>query len=115
MFVSEIKDINAIEMKASGAENALKQVLIGPEQGWKGYVMRLITLKNKGKSPRHVHPWPHINFIVSGKGILYMDGKEYPLEAGSIAYVPDDIEHQYLSFSDDDLVFICIVPEEGDK
>ena len=42
--------------------------------------MRLFTLKEKGNSPRHTHPWPHINYVVSGRGVLYIDGKENVLE-----------------------------------
>jgi len=115
MIVGNSKDIEAVEMKFPNVKNAFKQVLIGSEQGWEGYVMRLMTLKNKGNSPKHTHPWPHINFIVSGKGTLDMDGKKYDLETGSFAYVPANKEHQYLNATEEDFVFICIVPEEGEK
>lgn len=116
MFVSNTKNLAKHEMKGPGVNGAIKQVLIGPEEGWEGYVMRLMTLKNNGHSPKHVHPWPHINYVVKGKGILYMDGKEYPVEEGSVSYVPDNIEHQYInSSSNEEMLFICIVPEEGDK
>ncbi|MDK2824561.1 MAG: hypothetical protein PWQ67_1527 [Clostridia bacterium] len=115
MFVANVKDMEKLEMNGPGINNAFKQVLIGPEQGWQDYVMRLITLRSNGNSPKHQHPWPHINFIVSGNGILYMNGQEYPIKAGSIAYVPNNIEHQYINTSTEDLSFICIVPKEGEK
>jgi len=90
-------------------------VLVGPEQGWEGYVMRLFTVKGQGNSPRHAHPWPHINYIVAGEGILYLDGKEHTLKAGGVAFIPPDREHQFINRTDGDFSFICIVPEEGDK
>lgn len=115
MFVSNVKDIESIELKLPGVSNAFKKTLIGPREGWEGWVMRLFTLRDGGCSPRHSHPWPHINYIVSGKGALHMDGKDHPLEEGSVAYVPSGVEHQFTGEGDTDLVFICIVPEEGDK
>lgn len=115
MYIDNIKNIGIIEVKAPGAENALKQTLIGPQQGWEGWVMRLFTLGKGGHSPRHQHPWPHINYITAGKGILFLGGKEHALEPGSVAYVPGDIEHQFLNSGEEDFSFICIVPEAGDK
>lgn len=115
MFASNVKVLEEIKVTAPGVVNAFKKSLIGPKEGWEGWVMRLFTLKDRGNSPRHSHPWPHINYILSGKGILYVEGKDTSLEEGSIAYVPSNVEHQFISTGDEDFVFICIVPEEGDK
>ncbi|MFZ5633023.1 MAG: cupin domain-containing protein [Bacillota bacterium] len=115
MFVSNIKNIKDVELKFPGVANAFKKSLIGPGEGWEGWVMRLFTLKEGGFSPRHSHPWPHINYIVGGRGTLYLGGKEHDLEEGSIACIPAGIEHQFMGKGQEDFVFICIVPEEGDK
>jgi len=115
VFVGSVKDIEEIKFVGPGVVNAFKKSLIGPGEGWEGWVMRLITLRDRGCSPRHAHPWPHINYILEGSGVLFIEGKDNTLEAGSIAYVPSNAEHQFASSSDQDLVFICIVPEEGDK
>jgi quercetin dioxygenase-like cupin family protein len=115
MFVSNIKNLDEIKVTAPGVVNAFKKSLIGPLEGWDGWVMRLFTLRDRGCSPRHAHPWPHINFIMCGRGLLYAEGKEIALEEGAIAYVPSNAEHQFSSTTDEDFAFICIVPEEGDK
>jgi len=115
MFVGHERDIQQIKIQAAEASGVIKQSLIGPEQGWADWVMRLFTLGKEGFSPRHSHPWPHINYIVSGQGTLFLDGKEYPVEKGSTAYVPGDALHQFMNRGEEEFVFICIVPEEGDK
>jgi len=114
LFVSNVANIDKVEVNAPGALNALKQTLIGPAQGWEGWVMRMFTLSEGGNTPRHSHAWPHINYIVSGKGILYLEGEEHVVEPGSVAYVPGGAEHQFKSKGKEDFSFICIVPEEGD-
>ncbi len=114
MFVEISKNIKGVKIDAPGVVNATKQVLVGPQQGWEGWVMRLFTLGGGGHTPKHSHPWPHINYITAGKGILYLDGKEHEVEAGFTAYIPGGAEHQFRNNSGEDFSFICIVPEEGD-
>ena len=115
MPVSHVKDIPLLEVNAPGCAGVTKQSLIGPPEGWKDNVMRLFTLKKDGHSPRHIHPWPHINYITQGKGVLFLEGREYPVEPGSVAYVPEGKEHQFLNRGETEFSFICIVPLEGDK
>lgn len=115
MIVSHKKDVKEIKLEGALIKDAYKKVLVSPAEGWEGYVMRLFRLSSGGYTPRHSHPWPHINYIVAGKGMLHLDGKDYEVEAGSFAYVPSDKEHQFMNVGKEDFEFICIVPEEGDK
>ncbi len=115
MFVDSVNNIQPVKVEAPGVLNAVKQTLLGPGQGWEGWVMRLFTLAGGGFTPRHSHSWPHINYVVSGEGTLFLEGKEYQVEAGFVSYIPGDAEHQFLNRGDREFSFICIVPEEGDK
>ncbi|MTV47848.1 cupin domain-containing protein [Heliobacillus mobilis] len=115
MYLSNIKEAQSIVLNGPGILNARKQSLVGPEQGWDGWVMRQFTLGKDGQTPKHSHPWPHINYIISGKGTLFLDGKEQSVESGSVAYIPGGEEHQFRNVGDEEFAFICIVPEEGDK
>ena len=73
-----------------------------------------MTLEAGGHTPRHAHPWPHINYVLEGRGVIFLDGQEYPAEAGTCAYLPADHEHGFQNLGDTELRFICIVPEEGE-
>jgi len=115
MVVSNIEGIKPVTMDGDGVKNVLKRVLVGPKEGWESHVMRLFTVGKNGNTPRHKHPWPHINYIVSGEGVLYMDGVEYKVREGYFAFVPSNVEHQYINTGKDDFVFICIVPKEGEN
>ena len=115
MIVSQEQDVMAAAMNSPEVRNAAMKVLVGEKEGWTDYVMRMVELGPDGHSPRHSHPWPHINFMVEGTGSLLMDGKQYPVHAGAYAYVPADTEHQYTNTGDGMFRFICIVPKEGHK
>jgi len=102
------KTFSGPEVKAA----AIKAV-VGGEQGWKDYVMRIVELGADGHSPRHTHDWPHINYVLEGEGVLFVEGKETPISPGSYAFVPPGALHQYRNRGKGPLRFICIVPREG--
>lgn len=113
MIVANEKDVHAMVMESPEVKKAAMKALISPQEGWEGYVMRVIELGKGGYSPRHTHDWPHINYILEGSGSLHINGKDTPVEAGSYAYVPAGSLHQYKNEGRGMFRFICIVPEEG--
>lgn len=115
MPVGHIKNTLGTRINNEQMKNVLKKVLISPQDGWEGWVMRLFELGKEGHSPKHKHPWPHINYILSGQGTLTLDGTEHLLEAGSYAYVPGEALHQFSSRGEEEFRFLCIVPEEGEQ
>jgi len=114
MAIGHERDLLGTRIDNDQIKGAVKKILISPKEGWEGYVMRVFELDEGGFSPRHTHAWPHINYIISGKGILHLDGQDHELEAGSYAYVPGGKLHQFKNADKDKFAFICIVPEEGD-
>ena len=76
--------------------------------------MRVFTVQPGGHTPKHEHPWPHINYVLKGEGVLHHDGVQTPVRAGSVAYLPGGTHHQFVNNSDTELSFICIVPREGE-
>ncbi len=111
MYVSHRSQIEGKQI----SDLVTKQILVGPEEGWEGYVMRLFTLEPTGAAPRHSHDWPHIVYVLEGEGNLFLEGVDYPLTAGSVAYVPTESDHQISNRGAGRFVFICIVPERGDQ
>lgn len=101
-------------MTGEGLLDVTKRVLVSPAEGWDGWVMRLFDVGPGGHTPRHRHDWPHINFVASGTGELFLDGETHPLAPGSYAYVPSGHEHQFRATGEETLSFVCIVPAEGD-
>jgi len=114
MFVAHIDQIDKKRISGDGIKNVLKQVPIGKEQGWESHILRVFTIEKEGHTPKHSHDWEHINYVISGRGNLEIEGKKHELKAGSFAVVPPNVEHQYSNAGDEDFVMICIVPSRGD-
>lgn len=113
MIVSNENEAVSNAIDSSEVKNAAIKVLIGEKEGWSDHVMRIIELGPEGHSPKHSHPWPHINYMIEGQGVLLIQGEEHAVAAGSYAYVPAGREHQFLNTGGDPFRFICIVPKEG--
>ncbi len=115
MFVSHRDKIEKIELTSEEVKGVTKQILIGPDEGWEDHVMRMFTLTDGGHAPMHTHDWPHTIYVVEGEGMLYFDGKEHRLTAGSTAYIDSNMEHQIRNWGTSHFVFLCIVPRRGDS
>jgi len=113
MIIAHEKDTAGHHLESPEVKNVTMKVLVSPEQGWQDHVMRLIELGRGGYTPRHAHDWPHINYIVAGRGVLHMDGRDTPVSAGTYAFVPSGCRHQFRNAGADTFRFICIVPKEG--
>jgi quercetin dioxygenase-like cupin family protein len=113
-MIGHVADLEGQIMAGEGIDKVVKRLLVGPQDGWQGWAMRLFELEPGGHTPRHSHAWPHINYITEGRGLLHLDGVDHEVEEGSFAYVPGGATHQFSNVADDTFAFICIVPEEGE-
>jgi quercetin dioxygenase-like cupin family protein len=76
--------------------------------------MRLFTLAEGGHTSEHRHPWWHVNYILEGEGMLYLDGIANPVRQGSVAYIESGKKHQFVNTGKSVFRFICVVPPKGD-
>ncbi len=115
MIVNHEDNVSGVKFDNPETLGASMKALISPNEGWEGYVMRVLELTEGGYSPKHSHPWPHINYILEGQGVLHLEGEDHEIKKGSYAYVPGDKLHQFKNPGKDVFKFICIVPEIGHK
>ena len=115
MIVNNFKNLKPMTINSPEAKNAQMKVLVSANEGWEDYVMRVVEVEKTGYTPKHSHPWPHINYVIEGKGEIMIEGEVNPVEAGSYAYIPANSLHQFRNTGDTQFKFICIVPKEGHK
>jgi quercetin dioxygenase-like cupin family protein len=114
-MIGHIDELTGQQLDGEGIEHVVKRLLVGPHDGWQGWALRLFELAPQGHTPRHRHPWPHINYVTQGRGTLHVDGVDQTVTAGSFAFVPADSLHQFSNAGDETFAFLCIVPEEGES
>jgi quercetin dioxygenase-like cupin family protein len=115
MAVRKYADIKGIPVTMDGAAGVTKKVPIGKAEGWADYTLRVFKIAPGGHTPRHQHDWEHVNYVISGKGMLMLAGTEYEVVEKDFAFVPPNTPHQFRNPYDQDFEFICIVPNRGES
>jgi quercetin dioxygenase-like cupin family protein len=103
-----------IKVDMEGAKNAFKQVPISKEDGSPLFSFRVFTIEPGGYTPKHSHPYEHINYVIKGKGTLFSKEKgEQTIQTGDFALVLPNEVHQYKNVSKTkSFVMICAVQKE---
>ncbi|MBN1484090.1 MAG: cupin domain-containing protein [Chloroflexia bacterium] len=84
--------------------------VISKDDGAPHFAMRVFELQPGCRTPQHAHWWEHEVFVLEGQGWLWTEEGEYRVQAGTVAYVPGDLEHQFRNQGEGVLRFICLVP-----
>ncbi len=105
-IVKNYREVEELPVEVQGSKNAFIRWLIkGPN-----FILRYFRIKKGGNSPLHSHPYEHEVFVLNGKGRIKLNEKEYEFEKDYIILVPENILHQFVNIGDDDLEFLCIIP-----
>lgn len=114
MKIISLAEVKKNKVQMDGAEKAWKQVPLSREDGAPVYAYRVFTVEAGGFTPYHQHNYEHMNYIISGEGVLVNEkGERTALKAGDFAMVMPNEKHQYRNTSaEKDFVMICGVPKE---
>ena len=101
MKITNLDNIPKVKVDMEGAKDAYKQVPISKDDGSSLFSFRVFTIEPKGHTPFHTHPFEHLNYIISGQGILVAENdKEHKIKKGDFALVASNEKHQYRNDSD---------------
>ena len=69
-----------------------------------GYIHKA---KGTGSRP-HSHPNEQFNFVLQGTLEVEIDGQKFKVPAGSIVYVPANMEHSMVATPEQDVIFLAL-------
>ncbi len=108
--VTTLDKVPLEKVDMQGAKNTYIQWLISEKDGAPNFAMRRFVVKAGGYSPHHHHPYEHEVLILEGQGEVKIGEKTYKVAKDSVIFVPPGVMHQFINTSDEDLVFICVIP-----
>jgi quercetin dioxygenase-like cupin family protein len=114
MPVRKYADVEEAQVTWGDAVGVSKKIPIGKTEGWEGYTLRVFRIAPGGHTPKHLHDWEHVNYVISGRGRLTMGDVDHEIAEKDFALVPPNTGHQFQNPYDKDLEFICIVPNRGE-
>jgi quercetin dioxygenase-like cupin family protein len=113
MHITNLGKTDAFVPQMAGAKGVIKQVPLSVKDGAPNFSFRVFTIEPGGNTPLHSHPFEHLNYIISGTGMLMEGDTGHPVRQGDFALVLPGETHQYRNTSlEHPLVLICAVPKE---
>ncbi|MBW1767844.1 MAG: cupin domain-containing protein [Deltaproteobacteria bacterium] len=114
MKTTTLEKLEKIKVTMEGAKDVWKQVPISKDDGSPIFSFRVFTIEPKGHTPYHTHPFEHLNYVISGTGVLVNEnGQGQEIKTGDFALILPDEKHQYRNKSaGEPLVVICAVPRD---
>ena len=88
-------------------------MVIGKDDGANNFCMRVFEIAAGGHTPKHAHDWEHEMFFHAGAGEVYCRGRWNPVQAGSVAFIPGNEEHQVRNSGSEVLIMVCLVPAKA--
>jgi quercetin dioxygenase-like cupin family protein len=110
MKVLHYDELTPNPVTMEGAQGVTIRWLIAKEDGAPHFAMRLFEVTPGGHTPLHTHETEHEVFILEGEGTVWKEGKEVPMAAGTVVFVPPGEKHRFMNKGDGVLKFICMVP-----
>lgn len=107
-----------VDVVSQRGDTASIRVTVDEKSGAEQLVQRIINFKTGLSSNRNTGGRDEIGFVVSGAGILHLEGEPHPLESDMGFYVRAGEQFQIENNSEQDLVVVSVTapePSEGDQ
>ena len=72
----------------------------------------LYVLPAGATDPQQPHTEDEVYYVVSGQAVLKIAEQDYPVETGSVMFVPAQVEHRFHSIQADLTVLVFFAPAE---
>lgn len=102
--------VEGLPLNEDGLRFVTKHVLIGENEGAPNYFMRYFHLDPGGHSKLERHPQEHEVIILNGVGEIQIAETTYSVKPFDVVFIEGDELHQFRALDDQDLGFICVIP-----
>jgi len=106
-FVRDIKDCGTF---TAGDGTVLRELFNAATDDMElHYSLAEARLAPGGVSLLHRIKTSEVYYILSGEGVMEIDGEKSPVGPGNVVYIPPGATQRIASTGDEELVFLCIV------
>lgn len=115
MKITNVNEVAAEKVEMDGVKDCSYRVALSARDGQMSMAMRFFEVAPGGHTPLHQHGYEHEILIMAGSGSVWREGKEVPLKAGDVLYIPSDEKHQFKNAGQEPFKFMCLIPSKFQK
>lgn len=106
-------DVRVAEYTDGPTAGVTRQIVIGPKDGSKNFIIRYFELPPGTASAYHTHDEEHGVVVLRGKGRVRIGDNDIDLSFGDAVYVPPGEIHQFSNAGDEPFGFTCTIKGSG--
>jgi len=107
VYVTHVDEVKEYVVRKEGMKGVKVKYLIHAGVGAKKLQLRLFTIDVGGETHMESHEHEHEIFILRGKGLFRVGGKEVVLGPGNAIFIESYEPHQIVNVGDEPLQFLC--------
>jgi mannose-6-phosphate isomerase-like protein (cupin superfamily) len=73
----------------------------------------LYVLPAGGTDPQQPHAEDEVYYVLNGRAQITVNGKQHPVQPGSLIFVPKQADHRFHSISEELQLLVFFAPAEG--
>jgi mannose-6-phosphate isomerase-like protein (cupin superfamily) len=77
--------------------------------------MGIYELAAGTKDPQQPHREDEVYYVISGRGMIHIDGEDRPVAAGTVVFVRAGLEHRFHSIKEDLTLLVFFAPAESSQ
>ena len=107
MYVTNVDKVREYVVRKEGMKGVTVKYLLHAGVGAKNIQLRLFTIAVGGETHMETHAHEHEVFILRGKGLFRVGGKEVVLGPRDVIFIESYEPHQIVNVGDEPLQFLC--------
>jgi len=105
------EDVECTPLVMEGIDGAVKNILIGENEGASHFIMRYFQLAPGGHSRLEQHAHQHEVIILKGKGIVQIGEVKHTVAPFDAIFIAGNELHQFSNPHDEGFGFVCVIPK----
>lgn len=114
MLIKNAEEVESQTVEMTGVKGTYIQWLASKKDGAPNFAMRRFKVIPGGNIGLHDHPWEHEIYILKGYGEAFTLKERKTIGPGDVLFIPGEESHGYENTGEEDLIFICMIPNSGD-
>ncbi|MFN8187305.1 MAG: cupin domain-containing protein [Gaiellales bacterium] len=90
-----------------GARGVTGLPLLDLSEGTGGFDFRAVAIAPGGVSADHSHPWEQANYVLRGRGRVWLGEDVHEVGPDDFVYVAPDVRHVFENAGDEELVLLA--------
>ena len=105
--VVNLHAVEGVPIESDGASGVTGLPLLELHEGTGQFDVRAVSIAAGGVSADHAHPWEQANYVLRGRGLVFVGDEPHEIGPDDFVYVPPNVRHVFHNTGPGELVLLA--------